>query len=340
MGCRVGSPGAQGCTSSLCASPSLPPSLPQLPPFLPCAELRVTSCSETEGFFSSIFKEAAEEPGEALPPPSCPPRARRRQLLRGSCSGGHRGGSGPCPQHRAGCFSHSCQLCAHREGVLPLWGALLAPASLLRMKCEAALVRMMPRVRLARSFSLEGCELLSSGCWFSRSPLRLVFSASPRCRWPPASELSALLTRARKSALTASGHCVRNGNCRRRSRGLSLPWGGLGRCLSSPTPKSCAAHGHRQVLSTPESSRQLLPVATVDRGWVVPWCGVPSVLAVPRVPRGSPGAQQRWHQGPRCEVLLWVCLEGNGAGGWLWWCSSPGSHRLGRRGSRAGTRRR
>lgn len=41
--------------------PSLPSSTPSLPPFLPCAELRVTSCSETEGFFSSIFKEAAEE---------------------------------------------------------------------------------------------------------------------------------------------------------------------------------------------------------------------------------------------------------------------------------------
>lgn len=86
-GCRVGSPGTRGCAFSLAASPSLPPSLPQLPPFLPCAELRVTSCSETEGFFSSIFKEAAEEPGEALPPPSCPPRARRRQLLRGCVPG-------------------------------------------------------------------------------------------------------------------------------------------------------------------------------------------------------------------------------------------------------------
>lgn len=181
----------------------------------------------------------------------------------------------------------------------------------------------MPRVRPARSLSLEGCELLSSGCWFSPSLLRLVFSASPRCRWLPASELSALLTRARKSALTASGHCVRNGNCRRRSRGLSLPWGGLGRCLSSPSPKSCAAHRHGQVLSS---------------RW--PWIEAGQCLGVLwplslLCPRCSPGAQQRWQQqGPRRGVLLWVCLEGNGAEGWLWWCSSPGSRKLGRRGSR------
>lgn len=84
----------------------IPPSLPRLPPFLPflpCAELRVTSCSETEGFSSSIFNEAAEEPRRGAA--AAFPR-RRRQLLRGGTgSGGHRSPPGPCPQHGAACQS-------------------------------------------------------------------------------------------------------------------------------------------------------------------------------------------------------------------------------------------
>lgn len=83
--------------------------------------------------------------------------------------------------------------------------------------------------------SPQGCVLLSSGCRFSPGPRGLMFSASPRCRWPRASELSALLTRARKSALTASGHCVKNGNCLRGSRGLSLPQGDRV-AISPPVP--------------------------------------------------------------------------------------------------------
>lgn len=227
----------------------VPPSLPQLPPFLPCAELRVTSCSETEGFFSSIFKEAAEEPGEALPP-SCPPRARRRQLLRGSPLGRAPRPAGPCPQRRAGCQPLLPALC-------PLAGCSAAlgcpPCPGIPAEAEVRSCPWEGRCP-ARSLSLEGCELLSSGCWFSPKPLRLVFSASPRCRWLQASELSALLTRARKSALTASGHCVGSGNWRRGAEGERCP-GGTGGCLSSPSPKSCAAHGHRQVLSAPGCPR-------------------------------------------------------------------------------------
>lgn len=81
-----GLPKGSGLHIPPCCLPILPPSLPSSR----CAALRVTSCSETEGFFSSIFKEAAEEPGEAccshglLPSRPAP---RRHQLLRGSWLG-------------------------------------------------------------------------------------------------------------------------------------------------------------------------------------------------------------------------------------------------------------
>lgn len=176
--------------------------------------------------------------------------------------------------------------------------------------------------------------LLSSGCWFSPGPHRLVFSAGPRCRWLPASELSALLTRARKSALTASGHCVKNGNRLRRSRRLSSPRGDQV-AISPPLPPNLAllmdmgrGPEHSQL---PQDLRgSACPIAT-GKGRVVLWCSAASVPAAPSPasPRGSLGAwllrcwrRQRWHQqGLRRGVVLpWVCLEGNGAGGWRAGC--------------------
>lgn len=189
----------------------------------------------------------------------------------------------------------------------PLGGRSATPGCPASPRCEAALAR-------GRCLSPEGCELLSWGCWFSPSPLRLVFSASPRCRWPRARELSALLTRARKSALPASGHCVRSWNCRRRSRGLSLPWGGNRVAVSPPLPpKSCAAHGHGRVLSAPGCPGA--PRGSDGHGWRLGsaglwvWCGRCPCCA--QCPQGLPRCHQR---GPRRGGLLWVCLEGMGLG--------------------------
>jgi len=108
--------------------------------------------------------------------------------------------------------------------------------------------------------------------------------------------------------------------------------------VSPPLPPDPARR--RGIAGGPERSRlprdpwgSTRPVAAGE-GRVVSWCGAAPASLRPAQHRERCPWCWRW-QGPRHgAVLPWVCLEGNGAGGWRWWCSPPGSRRLGRGGSR------
>lgn len=264
----------------------IPPSLPQLPPFLPSSPVPSSGSPAAlrQKVSSHLFLKRLRRSWRGAAAAFLPaPRPPTPTVARGSGSGGHRRFWTLSPA-QGRLSATPGQLCARWEGVLPLWGALFIPAALPRLRCETALPC---KGRCQGSLSLEGCELLSSGCWFSPSPLRLVFSASPRCRWPPASELSALLTRARKSALTASGHCVSNGNCRAGAAGYRCPGRRIGPLSLLPFPQILRCS---RAKAGPEHPRA--PEAVIAHGHGGQRLGSAVVWPLSLLPPVSPGAPQ------------------------------------------------
>lgn len=121
---------------SLLPHPSLPPFLNSLPssPVPSSGSPAALRQKVSSHLFLKRLRRSLARRCRRLPARPAPADAN---CCVGACPGGHRGGAGPWPQLRAG---YQPLLPAGRV-LCQLWGALLVPASLLRLRCEAALVR-------------------------------------------------------------------------------------------------------------------------------------------------------------------------------------------------------